>query len=306
MGYTIADTSQSNMAAEPDATTFLDDVLPEADAAAACRRPPFVLGLLQTIAEQPADGRLDLGKVDLEKASETLHAPHASAVMAALSQTLDVAQKTFELSDAGDEYLRRDRAPVIMTGGAFGADTLWAEAAPPGVPVTAVSFEGHTVHMQDLYSRVIRLSKRKCSEIAMSVPFREACRILNKTASKEYTVRLIARNFELAAKADVLLAVSQRPPASTHGKAVGVEGGTGWTCQFFVAHNTAVGPLNMYCTTTTFAQWYRCYRDSASCLYWKECEPPTALRGRIGCVGTRDITAAARPTMKRVLKTATS
>ena len=283
-----------------DSEKLLANVVPEPAVAAATRRPPFVHGVLNTIMLD-SESRLDPAKINMLRAGETLNAPAASAIMNALSHTLSVARDTFSLSDHGKELLRQDEVPVIMTGGAAGADTFWAQAAPHGTSVMAISFFDHRISERDIYTNVVRLSRERCKSISHSPEFREAGKILKKSVSKEYTVRLMARNLHLAEKAGTLLAVVKAPPASTYSLHVGVEGGTGWTCQFFAELHKTPGPLDMFCTTPDFVQWYRCHRNSSGDLYWDACGPPAGLTGAIGCVGTRDVTSAVRPRMAEFL-----
>ena len=181
---------------------------------------------------------------------------------------------------------------VIVSGGAVGADSLWANAAQScGLAVRVWSFECHERHVAPASdTEVICLQPSVAAEADNALLNAARC-LSRKLPHKEYVRNLLRRNYCIARDSNVLFAVSDKqPPVSAPTASVAVAGGTGWTCQLFADKTTHCGPLQMYLVDCKFERWLQCHRGADGLLRWHLCSTPVlAAPVQLGAVGSREI-----------------
>lgn len=189
---------------------------------------------------------------------------------------------------------------VFYSGGAKGADFEWAQAAAQaGYAVSIASFKGHAA----VYPNNDNIRRRAFTPLALNTTLamlRTAAKSLRKPvpAVKGYVFELLARNCVIASKADVMLAVGKLVPNAHMVGHVGVDGGTGWTCQVFAmkcyskmqAADEMAIPLYLF-----EDRWYQCYVNKDQMYTWKPMDGKPALpedSSVCAGIGSRVITAA--------------
>jgi len=192
----------------------------------------------------------------------------------------------------------------IVSGGAKGSDAAWVAAFKP----YATSID---VHVSEKW-HVFKDSEGTVYHVLTDViPDRAALKVLgvtakalNRTMPEKVALRYILRDRLIAESANFLVAIGKfNRKTNDPMPGVGVEGGTGWTCQFFAEKHAREGKalftrsMEMY----IFAEqdlkygWYQCkqsVKGKANVYEWRPCaEPELPIDGsKVAMIGTRDIT----------------
>lgn len=196
------------------------------------------------------------------------------------------------LDTAVDDELRARRARrTFLSGGARGADAAWEQRIPK-FRMTVLSFLRHA-------SASIRLRYLAPSELAtMDTLLHRTARVLEKNLPVQpYTLNLLRRSAVIASRCDAMIAIAwpdQRRVSSP--LFLGIDGGTGWTCQCFVdcAEKTP-WPLFVYFQNTN--QWMRPVVAAHAIAWIVVVDLATAIDvecpdGVVAVVGSRSITAS--------------
>lgn len=118
--------------------------------------------------------------------------------------------------------------PVLVTGGATGADAVWATSARrAGYDVLVTSFAGHTACVPDgAHVRLLSVAEAATVDPVLQV----VAGVLGRSVGRSLYVRnLLRRNIALALDVDALLAVTSG--VVTSGR---LPGGTAWACTAFL------------------------------------------------------------------------
>jgi hypothetical protein len=182
-----------------------------------------------------------------------------------------------------------DTAPLtFVTGGAVGADFAWIRALSKHGTWEVHSFAGHKhVPLPDEWLRRMSPSDVPDANEALKT----AARALGKRLpeSDSYTHNLLRRNYAIAKDVNALFAIACLEEDEQNRHAIGVQGGTGWTCQLFAQLHAQCGPLSLYvCDRGT---WHQCTRTADLRFVWTKCGCPLISNtGRFGFIGTRNMT----------------
>jgi len=117
----------------------------------------------------------------------------------------------------------------LVTGGARGADAVFSANSP--APVKIWSFDGHWIDKNVYMAEIAKLGdkERKLANGLLAQAAKDIGRhIPHKGAD------LLRRNVMVALEAEKMYAVAPLEPRKKTKNSIGVDGGTGWTCQLFV------------------------------------------------------------------------
>lgn len=202
--------------------------------------------------------------------------------------------------------------PTLVTGGALGADSVWAaEGRTAGLKVEIMSFEGHKMKIPSGASvQLLTANDIRAADAALATA---ASRLRRPMASGRnlYVRNLLRRNHTIVARADALFAVGsleeKRPAALS---SVQVAGGTGWSCQLFAdVQPSALAALDLFLFDQRCQSWFQCRMTAAAGrpLCWAaislaEIVSRRSRWRRIAAVGTRKLSQNGRTAIKAVLE----
>lgn len=207
----------------------------------------------------------------------------------------------------------RTGASCMHTGGAAGADALWARAAFRGAAGTGLtcrvfSFAGHyisdsTFRAPSQHVRVEQCTARDLDSVSLDV-FNVAKR-LGKRCPGGMAYKLIARNALSVKDVEAVFAVGRfvsfPPPAfiitALDVNSLGVDGGTGWTCEFYVdARRRADAPPYLFFFDVDHPEtgWWQLQggEDKKDFVWWEQVQtPPNPIETfeRWAGIGSREL-----------------
>lgn len=175
----------------------------------------------------------------------------------------------------------------FRSGGAAGADTVWATlACAHGYRMEIMTYPGHS-------SRVPQPKGSTLVEIPMEMlresdePLTKASRALCKSlpAVGSYARPLLARNWFIVKDVDAVFAIGKLITKSNGD--FEVDGGTGWACKMFQQHKGE--ETVMYLFDMVREKWCQINKDGK----WIECEKHPAFTGfkNVALIGSRELTA---------------
>jgi len=184
--------------------------------------------------------------------------------------------------------------PMLASGGASGADLVWAQAAAAhGCSVQVKSFSGHkVVSRHPIHTVIQRLSREELTEAS---PFLvRAATKLGKSLppADSYTMRLLSRNWHIVREASAVYAVGRLASKNPAAGSTGVEGGTGWGCQLFAdKFEDDSGPIPLYLLAQ--GGWFQCNVTNKT-FQWIPCAavPSPLAFPQVAGIGSREITPA--------------
>jgi hypothetical protein len=171
----------------------------------------------------------------------------------------------------------------IVSGGAHGADFHWTKCAcDAGLCAKVMSFEGHRASTPK-DAMVVRLTEE---ELQSAVPaLVNASIALHKSMPSPGggAIRYLQRDWFIAKDADVLFAIGKK---LERGYGIGVDGGTGWTCQMFFNRMKENPSLRMWLYDMLSMKWLGCNAMGI----WNETTLPETIDAKcVALIGSRDI-----------------
>ena len=186
--------------------------------------------------------------------------------------------------------------PVIVSGGAAGADARWAAAAAEArLCLLIATFRGHTRKGPAARgAKLLLLTPRAAKEADEALA--AAAQALGRTlpVPSSYSRRLLRRNYILVRDCDALFGVGRLACRQTGA----VSGGTGWAFGMFAAQHKGASLLPMFLFDLDTLCWRRASR-AGDALCWKEIpSPPCAFSyRRVACVGSRSLPSSLPPSV---------
>lgn len=160
--------------------------------------------------------------------------------------------------------------PILTTGGAEGADTIFAEnAIKCDHEVFTLSFDGHKTKWNNKWDLTDE-------QLSVANPFieRAAVSLNRQTPKNKYTLKLIQRNYYQVRKAEIVIAVAPLEDQSR------VSGGTGWAVE--MAKELKM-PIYLYACDECSPAWYQFDYDIGQFVTTKKLPPLTERYAGIGC-----------------------
>jgi hypothetical protein len=172
---------------------------------------------------------------------------------------------------------------TFVSGGAQGADTLWAMwAVRQGQPMDVMSFPGHR-RSTVKGAKVFELSNKELDQARPHLTLAGDCLGRSLAHTSEFSMKYLLRDWHIIKNADAVFAIGNLI-SGTPG--IRVAGGTGWTCQMYFNRGP---PVNMWLFNQFDEQWYKCSPVGD----WEESIPPTPEGfTRVALIGSREITKA--------------
>lgn len=196
-----------------------------------------------------------------------------------------------------DQDANQPRAKQFaFTGGAVGADMKFLSRLFTKRNFVVWSFDSHHVgKMPD--GITIKYVQKADRQNALPEMRRAASALGKLLPHNPYTVNLMTRNYCIARDSDVIIAVA--PRSRTQKKfSVGVEGGTGWTCQFFLQKylfsaffKSSREKLKIPIFLFDCGKWYACFYQNEHVAWEETTRPDISGFDRCGFIGTRELTA---------------
>lgn len=187
----------------------------------------------------------------------------------------------------------------VKTGGADGADAYWADSAiRRGHFVEVVSFKGHARSLPRISDRSAYVISEVDGEMLASVGD-----IIKKTALKRairspgagYVYNLVARNYFIVDQVDAVFAVGY---FSKDYASLGIDGGTGWGCEYYVAE-TPPESVKLFLFDQEENRWNQ-YNAVDREWVIPETEPKATNYSKIAVIGSRRLTEQGRCAIDRV------
>lgn len=200
---------------------------------------------------------------------------------------------------------RPKRVATLVTGGALGADSAWAEAGlSAGLTVEIMSFEGHKAKVPNGATlHKLTDNTTRAADAALAIAAKRLRRPLPSTRNL-YVRNLLRRNHSIVNGADALLAVGSLDKKVPNGdKGVGVIGGTGWSCQLFAdAQPTTPATLDMFLFDQDAQSWFQCCMGVGRELSWVASSALGRRWQHIAVIGTRKLSSCGRQAINVVVK----
>lgn len=214
--------------------------------------------------------------------------------------------------------------PLIISGGATGADLLWStHAIEMGMHVCVCSFSNHkrslpiattNVHVWEIQDEELR-SKAHFLRFAAA----HLGRKLHLEASLSYVQRLLLRNAWIVTFAKSVIAVGHLEKDRVNKASTGVAGGTAWGCQMFLialcasyasstqrcgsVHNA---PLYFYCMDSKewfFARVTCSARGELQKVEWRPVDVASiSIEFPCAAIGSRECSSETSEEMRRLLQ----
>lgn len=180
---------------------------------------------------------------------------------------------------------------IYVSGGAKGADTIWAQSViRQGGTIEVMSFPGHSRSSVE-GAKVLQLSDEQLKLAMPHLIHASECLGRNLSNTSQFSMKYLQRDWHIINDADAVFAVGYLIPDT---KGIRVAGGTGWTCQMYFNRGP---PVNMWIFSQLEEQWFKCSPVGD----WEETLPPTSEGfKRIALIGTRDITTAGAEAIKNI------
>lgn len=196
------------------------------------------------------------------------------------------------------KLIKLDHA-ILYTGGATGADTLFATTAvAKGHRVVIKSFRGHRVnsskecHIEYLqesqYAECDRLLKDACIALKRYIPWKNGPYVVNLLRCGVLQARNVERVYAVS-DFEEANASKDKFDAFRGSESVGVLRGTAWACQVFAMQfKDQEGPIELYLFSQSRKSWWQCH-CVAQRFFWRQIEAPPPPTGYYAGIGTRDL-----------------
>lgn len=191
---------------------------------------------------------------------------------------------------------------IVVTGGAQGADALFAElhSASRGWPTIVCSFPGHVVaqHVRRACVNIVEIPVATLHATYDAELARVTSALQRRRPGSPEVRNLLLRNMAIAAHSEHVIAVGTLV-ARASGAALGIAGGTAYACTAFArsaAFMLRGGTLHFFDQASTkWKRWARSAVTSDACA-WTDLptgtQPPLPAGATIGCIGSREMTPA--------------
>ena len=185
---------------------------------------------------------------------------------------------------------------TCVSGGASGADFAWCEAAQnAGFDVKILSFPGHFAVVPD---GVITDSLETKQIIQADSALDEASRTLGRRLRtvSSYTKNLLRRDWWIIKDVDAVFAVGW---IKTTSEGLGVDGGTGWSCEMFWNRNKHRQTIPLFVYDMNDSHWYQVTNDAK----WKRCDTPSMVSyENVAMIGSRMLVSSGRRAIEDVFR----
>jgi hypothetical protein len=173
---------------------------------------------------------------------------------------------------------------MIKTGGASGADFHWARVALlNNYHVEIITFTGHQLTLPQEGYVLRNQTQKNLFELEDLVEKTSIARGQKMTKNVR-VYNLIARNYFIVQDVDAVFAIGYFSPTD---KSLGIDGGTGWGCEYYV-NNTEPENVNLFLFEQNENYWYK--YDAVNKKWNIIGIPSIHLFHNIAGVGSRKIT----------------
>lgn len=226
-----------------------------------------------------------------------------------VNQQQEISAPSISFSYAG--RVQND-CPVMISGGAAGADTVWAKNAQSrGHLVLHMVAENHRI--ANIPGIAVRLTE---GDLKLSNdPVYAASKSLGrwfKPTNNDYISNLLRRNYHQITLCKSVYAVGTfLGSIDMVSQSVNLKGGTAWACQMFVerlATEKHTGPIPLYFfDQAQTLKWYQCTKvtseDTHPIMYkWEPIETPPAPGGVYAAIGARELDLSGINAIGRMFK----
>lgn len=195
--------------------------------------------------------------------------------------------------------------PVLYSGGAKGADTFWANcASAAGHDVKIMSFNGHDCHVpkpgkdNSVHRRI--LVQKELDEGLPALQLAATRMKRHLPTNKPDSMSLLLRDYYQVIETQRVYAVGETSD-NLQISSVGIEGGTGYTCQIFYDMQQSEGPIELYFFDQKTHLWYRFEKSPRGPTKVLIREPPV-IEGSYTGIGTRGLTIDSEEAIKELYR----